>query len=169
MHLHQSIKNRLASIVFMIIGLGLSGCAANPFKMDGVNRLIQPQQTLSDRETLNKKVIWGGLIVATRNFKDHSLIEVLSYPLHENGEPRRTAQAQGRFLMKIKGFIEPAEYASGRWISAVGTVTAGEKGQIGQAEYTYPVLQVEERHVWPEEGSDSDIKTRFHFGIGIRI
>jgi len=145
----------------------LSGCANPPFNLDGVNQTVQPQQTLTNKN-LDQRVLWGGLIVATRNFKNSSQIEILSYPLDSDGEPIRQADAQGRFLLKQAGFVEPAEYAAGRWISAIGQVQASEIGQIGEADYEYPVLQGQKSHLWPEI-QESDSRTRFHIGIGISL
>ena len=155
-------------IVSIALSLLLSACAGSPFKMEGINRSISPQQTLSNQALLNSKVVWGGMIIETRNFENTSQIELLNYPLDSDGEPIRTAQPQGRFLLKYKGFLEPAQYASGRWFSAMGSVQASEAGKIGEANYQYPVLKGEQLHIW-SESSESDVQTRFHFGIGIRL
>lgn len=160
--------NRLINLpVMLMLATLLGGCAA-PFKLDGVNQSIQPQQTLTDPATLKQRVLWGGLIIGTRNFKDHSEIEILSYPLYSDGEPKRTATAQGRFILKQTGFIEPAQYAAGRWISAVGQVQPGQKGQIGEVSYHYPVIEAEKSHLWPEQ-QESYPQTQFRFGIGISL
>ena len=155
-------------IAFITLSLLLSACAASPFKMEGINQSITPQQTLSNSALLNSKVIWGGILIETRNFENTSQVELLSYPLDSGGEPIRSAQPQGRFLLKYTGFLEPAQYASGRWLSVMGTVQTSEAGKIGEADYQYPVINGEQIHLW-SESSESDVQTRFHFGIGIRL
>jgi outer membrane lipoprotein len=134
--------------------------------MEGVNLALTPPQTIDNEQHLNKKVVWGGMIVDTRNFKDSSQIELLNYPLDSNGEPIRSAQAQGRFIIKVNGFLDPAQYNSGRWLSALGIVRPSEAGKIGDVSYQYPVMQAEQVHIWSEY-SDSNTSTTFHFGIGI--
>jgi len=150
------------------LSLLLTACAGSPFKMEGINKSITPHQTLDNKALLNSKVIWGGMIIETRNFENNSQIELLYYPLDGDGEPIRSAQPQGRFLLKYTGFLEPAQYASGRWFSALGTVQPSEAGKIGEADYQYPVIKGEQLHIW-SESSESDVQTRFHFGIGIRL
>ena len=161
--------NRTRSFIFSFAALLFMGCASPPFKMEGVNQSITPQQTINTKAHLNSTVVWGGMIVETRNFKNSSQIEVLIYPLHSNAEPIQSAQPQGRFLIKYDGFLEPAQYRSGQWLSALGTVQANEKGKIGEADYTYPVMKASQLHIWPEYDDDYDSRTRFHFGIGIRL
>jgi len=152
---------------FALLGLSLTGCATPPFNLDGVDQKVVPQQTLDDSSSLNKRVVWGGLIVDIRNDKETSTIEVLSYPLDSSSEPQRSGKAQGRFLIKQDGYVEPASHASGRWISAIGTVAGQVEGKVGDADYTYPVIKAENTHLWPEASSDSRVQTRFNIGIGI--
>ena len=155
-------------IIFTVTTLVLSGCASSPFKMEGVNQSITPQQTLDNKALVNSKVVWGGMIIETRNFKNNSQIELLIYPLHSNGEPIKSAQPQGRFLIKHDGFLEPAQYSSGRFLSALGKVQTSEAGKIGEANYQYPVIKAEQLHLW-EEYQESDSRTRFSIGIGIGL
>jgi len=160
------ITNYHHRLFFIVIALMFSGCATPPFNLEGADRKMVPQQSLDDPSSLNKRVVWGGLIVGTRNFKDSSQIEVLSFPLGRNSEPQRSAKPQGRFLILQEGYLEPASYTSGRWISAIGTVAASQKGKVGEADYHYPVMRAENTHLW-SESSESDVKTRFSIGIGI--
>ncbi len=159
---------RLSHLVLIASALLLNACASAPFKMEGINQSITPQQTVNKPELLNQKVVWGGLIIETRNFENTSQIELLNYPLNENGQPITSAQPQGRFIVKFNGFLEPAQYASGRWLSALGQVQKSEAGKIGEASYQYPVMKAEQLHLW-SESSESDVKTRFHFGIGVQL
>jgi outer membrane lipoprotein len=137
--------------------------------MEGVNQTLRPAQTVDNKTHVNKKAVWGGMIVEVRNFTDNSQIEMLNYPLDNNAEPVRTAQAQGRFIIKVEGFLDPAQYSSGRWLSVLGTIRPSEAGQIGDVKYQYPVIQSQQLHLWSDYSSSGDSSTRFHFGIGIGI
>ncbi len=154
---------------FALISLSLTGCATPPFNLEGADLKIVPQQTLNDSSSQNKRVVWGGLIVDIRNDKNSSTIEVLSYPLSSSSEPQRSAKAQGRFLIKQDAYIEPASYAAGRWISAIGTVAGNISGKVGDADYTYPVMKAEKTYLWSETSSDSRVRPRFSIGIGVGI
>jgi len=147
----------------------VSACASSPFNMEGVHQTISPAQTLDNKTHLNKRVVWGGMIVEIRNLKNSSQLELLNYPLDTNGEPVRSAQPQGRFIIKVNSFLDPAQYNSGRWLSVLGSVLPSEPGKIGEVKYQYPVVQSEQLHLWPEYSSTGDTSTRFHFGIGIGI
>ena len=154
---------------FALISLALSGCASPPFNLEGANLKSVPQQTLDDSSSLNSRVVWGGLIVGTRNDKDSSTIEVLSYPLDSSSEPQRSANAQGRFLIKQEGYVEPATFVSGRWISAIGVVAGKVEGKVGEADYTYPVMKAENTYLWPEYSAEPRTQTRFSIGVGVGV
>ncbi len=159
------IKNTVISLVTVF---ALMGCGASPLKLDGVSRTITPQMVKTNNTYEGKKVAWGGLVIKTDVLKKVTQIEVLAYPLNEDGEPVRNAAAQGRFLINHPGFLEPADYAAGRWISVVGEINHIHLGKVGEAEYTFPVIVAQQLHLWSDSAS-SDSKTRFHFGIGIRL
>lgn len=162
------MRDIISPVLLITFALLLTACAGSPFNMEGINQTIRPTQTLDDNTLLNSKVIWGGMIIETRNFENSSQVELLNYPLDSDGEPIRSAQPQGRFLIKHDGFLEPAQYASGRWLSALGTVQTSQSGKIGEADYRYPVIKASQLHIWPE-ASESGSNTRFHFGIGVRL
>lgn len=161
----------LKPVFLFIASLLLAACASSPFKQEGVDRSITPGMAKATDSHLDKTVLWGGMIIDTRNKQDHSVIEVLAYPLDGDGEPIRTAAVQGRFLVIQNGFLEPAEYAPGRWISVLGKVQPVRTGQVGSSNYVYPVIQSQQLHLWSDtqsrEGSDSRI--RFGIGIGIHL
>ena len=113
---------------------------------------------------------WGGVIVAIRNLPQRTQLEVLSYPLDRTGEPDQSATPQGRFLLIQPGYLEPVDYAAGRLITTVGAVDRIEHGQVGEADYTYPVVDAAQLHLWPKETPyypqrDSNV----HFGIGVIV
>ncbi|MBI1424562.1 MAG: hypothetical protein GC149_14040 [Gammaproteobacteria bacterium] len=148
--------------------LMLSACAGSPLKLEGVNRAVTPAMATGDKTYGNLRVVWGGMIVRTTPQKEHTQIEVLAYPVDSYGEPDRQAASQGRFLIERQGYLEPADFAAGRWISAVGTIGQPQIGKVGEASYRFPVLVPEQLYLWPQSSS-SKTQTYFHFGIGIRL
>ena len=116
----------------------------------------------------NRELAWGGVIVAARNLKDSTQLEILGYPLDDRNRPDSDAAPIGRFIAVHPGYLETADYAPGRLVTAVGAVTQTRSGTIGEAQYTYPVLATHRIHLWsksPREPSRPSI----HFGIGIGI
>lgn len=154
-------------IISLVITFLVAGCAS-PLDMQGVSRGITPQMVKSNNTYEGKKVAWGGIIIKTDVQKKITQIEVLAFPLDNYGEPDRHATAQGRFLINHPGFLDPADFAAGRWLSVVGEVNHIHLGKVGEANYTFPVIVSKQLHLWSDE-SPSDTRTRFHFGIGIRL
>jgi len=101
----------------------------------------------------------------TRNLKDATQIEVLTYPLNSLFRPQLDRPAGARILVRQPGFLEPANYARGRKITLLGTLSKVTPGRIGEADYRYPVVLAEQLKLW----SNTDTRTRFSFGLGIRL
>jgi outer membrane lipoprotein len=158
----------MKTIYLLTLLLLLAGCAGSPLQLEGVNRSLNPAMVSPDHPQTGARVVWGGMIIKTDLLKAETQIEVLAFPLDDRGEPDRQATSLGRFIILHKGFLEPAEFASGHWVSVVGTVGQSKTGKVGAANYRFPVIVPEQLHLWPESGS-STTQTRFHFGIGIQF
>lgn len=155
-------------VLLLILLLALVSCASSPLKLEGVNRDINPAMVTPDHPHSQTRVVWGGMIVKTVPLQHTTQIEVLAFPLQQNGEPDRQAASLGRFLIEHQGFLEPADFAPGRWLSAVGRIGRIQTGKVGKASYHFPVLQPEQLQLWPTNAG-SNVQTRFHFGIGIQF
>jgi len=156
--------------LFLIVALSLSvlaGCAGTPlFDTAQVDMDLTPDLALAAPEkNLGKRVLWGGTIIDTRNLADSTQIEVLSYPLNSSFRPQFERKAQARILIIQPGFLEPESYGEGRKITVLGTLQKITSGRIGDAEYRYPVVAADKIKLWTAR----DNKTRFSFGIGIRL
>ena len=99
---------------------------------------------------LNWRVRWGGTIVAVHNRERTTEIEVLSRPLSSNGKPREKGAGQGRFIALLAGFADPAEYPEKRLVTVTGRLARVQTRAVGEYPYPYPVLAVEQSHLWPE-------------------
>ena len=157
---------RLAWITAVLAAL--SACAGNPLKLEGVTTELTPNAALSQIDsTRGRKVAWGGMIIHGRNQKDVTEIEVLGYPLDDTGRPDPNAAPQHRFLVVRDGYLETADYRTGRYISVVGTVEGVRQGTVGEAPYTYPVVRAQQLHLWPTDTGRTDSGPRFGVGVGI--
>lgn len=148
----------------------LSGCATNPFADQlppDLDRSITPGQVISDPQALRSKwVLWGGTIVTVHNLKDRTEIAVLAYPLEDSGYPKTSQKASGRFIIRYGGFLDPVDYAPGRAVSVLGHVDGVQDGKIGEAPYTFPVVQAQALHLWRPGDSPS---SHVLFGIGVGV
>ncbi len=147
----------------------LAACASAPkFDLTGVDTALTPGRAAANIDSVrNQRAVWGGVIVASRNLKDATQIEVLGYPLGRNNKPKQDNPPQHRFLVMHPGYLETADYAQGRLLSAVGTVADTQEGKVGDARYVYPVLNASQLHVWPRESYVGSSEPRIHFGVGV--
>jgi len=157
-------KSLIAAALALLI---LTGCSNLPkFDTRQVDRSLIPSHVVSDIKTLKgKTIMWGGTILSGKNFKDSSRLEVLAYPLDSDGWPERDQKPLGRFYVTEKGYLETADYAQGRLITVIGTVTGVIKATVGESPYTYPNIQSQQLHLWDK--FDRKSNTGVHFGIGV--
>lgn len=142
------------ALCFLII----NGCAY-PIS-ENLRRETEPvvafsQVIQSPEAYIGKKVIFGGTIVKTTNFPDTAEIEVVQKELDTYGHPARGDATGGRFIFTKPGYVEPEIYAKGREITGAGKVVGSKAGKVDDREYRYPVIEVEELHLW-------DIKERYY-------
>jgi outer membrane lipoprotein len=98
-----------------------------------------------------KLVILGGVIAQTTSIRQGTLIEVTQKPLDYWGEPRRTDQSGGRFLVFYSAYLDPLVYSAGRKITVAAEVEGTRSKALGDVEYSYPVVHSKEIKLWPRE------------------
>ena len=134
-----------------------------------LNLEATPQTIVTESPTVSERsALWGGVILSTRNLENRTQIEVLAYPLNNSQMPERERDPQGRFILEYYGFLEPTAYAEGRLITSTGKVARTVKGKVGGADYTYPVLEATNIHLWERDSENSGL-SNVHFGIGVGI
>lgn len=165
------INKNLLSPIVLAMALLLTACASGPnISTEGVNETATPGQAVAEIEDLrNDEVIWGGAIVNSTNLQDTTRLEVLAYPLDSSQRPDTSAEPTGRFLTIKQGYLETADYRQGRLVTVKGTLTETQVGKIGQADYTYPVVESAQLYLWPEEDQAVDSTPGVNFGFGIGI
>jgi outer membrane lipoprotein len=130
------------------------------------DRDITPKMAVEDPDRLQAKVLeWGGAIVESRNLPDTTEFQILAYPLKQNGQPDLDKSPTGRFIAVAKGYLETADYQTGRQLTLSGRLKAIRPGMVGNADYLFPVLELDEFFLWPAS-SQSYRRTSVHFGFG---
>jgi outer membrane lipoprotein len=146
----------------------VNGCAT-PYDIGTADSHITPGEAVKNITAMqNRSVAWGGMIVAAKNLPDKTELEAVSYPLDSGNRPDNTATPAGRFIVIQSGYLETADYAPGRLITVVGTVSETRAGTVGEAKYTYPVVTATKLRLWPRL-SDERREPSFHFGVGVGI
>ncbi|MEE8185101.1 MAG: Slp family lipoprotein [Thermodesulfobacteriota bacterium] len=90
---------------------------------------------------IGKKVIWGGVIISSKNFKENTTIEVLQAPLNLRDRIKSSNQSSGRFLIKAEGYLDVAIYKQDKEITVAGIILGTRLQKIGEADYIYPLLK----------------------------
>lgn len=140
--------------VLALLTLGaFTGCASNvPLE---IREPVADAPSVADAGRLpdqfeGRAVRWGGTIVAVHNEAQDTLVELLARDLGSSGRPRETDASQGRFLVRVKGFLDPGIYARDRDVTVRGTIVGREQRLIGERPYLYPVVEADTVYLWPE-------------------
>jgi outer membrane lipoprotein len=132
----------------------LAGCAspvpvmirtppASPLSLAEVQR--------APEDHTGRQVRWGGTILSVENRARSTVVILLARPLDADGEPRADADARGRFMAEIVGFVDPAELPVDRRLTVAGSITGVRVQDVGEYPYQYPVVAATARWLWPEE------------------
>lgn len=159
----------VCTLLCLIASLAFGGCATPAFETGTADKSITPREAAGDIARLrHTTVAWGGVIVAGKNLKEVTQLEVLGYPLDHDNRPQTDAEPVGRFILVHPGYLETADYAPGRQITVVGKLSETRDGTVGEAPYVYPVVAASRIHLWPRERRERT-ESSIHFGIGIGI
>jgi len=147
----------------------LAGCATGPkYDTSAIDLSITPQQAVVESEALQgAQVLWGGIIIASANLKEVTQFEILAYPLDSSQKPLVDKTALGRFFAQQVDYLETSDYTQGRLITVNGILQDKKTGRIGDSEYTYPLVNINQHYLWPRQNDTSDASIRF--GIGVMI
>ena len=150
--------------------LVLAACAPAPiYKTTGNAVLATPAQVAQTPEQYSgNEGIWGGRIVHVSNFQDHSEIELLAYPLDSSQRPKANDSGNGRFIAVLRGYVEPLDYPAGALMTVDGKLNGTRGGQVGQADYLFPLVDVAQSHVWTAEEMQKG-RSNVHFGLGVGV
>ena len=157
---HHSLISALLFALLMTAGCG----PAFPREtLDRLNRNISFAELKKDPERFKGAwVMLGGTIIATRNTREGTLMEILQQPLDTGGKPLETDLTEGRFLVQSDVFLDSAVYHRGRMITVVAEVIGRKDLPLDEIIYPYPLLGVKELQLW-----GSSPGPRFIFGIGV--
>ena len=145
----------------------LNACAPviSPQLMEQVDRnLTYGSLTSRPDEAKGKIVLLGGTIVQTVPKPEETEIEVVQKQVNSSGEPYLTDKSEGRYLVVVKRFLDPAIYRSGRDITVAGEVQGSAVRRLGEIDYRYPVIAALELHLWKEPLSPQSYPYAYPFG-----
>lgn len=148
----------------------LAACAPAPiYKPVAGQADVPPRQVaLTPERYTHAGVIWGGRIVDVKNLADHSEIELLAYPLDGSQRPKANDTGNGRFIALMPGYIERLDYPPGAMMTLTGHLAGTRAGKVGEADYVFPLVSVDQGHVWTAEELRNG-RSNVHFGVGVGV
>jgi len=151
-------RTRLFHYLFLPLGAlllaSLGGCASTvpaPIRTAPAGNPPLSAVRADSGRYVGQAVRWGGTIAAVTNGTHNTTLEVVQRPLHADGEPKETDRSEGRFLVRVTRFLDPAIYAKGRRVTVMGKITGQVTRNVGQ--YPYPFIQLDASYLylWPRE------------------
>ena len=143
----------------------LAGCAG---LLPAVAPSPAPLQVAADiGGFVDRPVRWGGMIVDTRSFAHHTEIELIAFPLDRRGAPVPHARDLGRFIALEAGFLDPALYAPGRFVTVDGRITGDRRGQLRGVDYIWPELDADRIELLPADFRARRPRLSFSVGFGV--
>jgi len=151
----------------IVLGVLLSACATSPkFDTSGVDFRMTPPLAVSKLPAVKgAPVLWGGVIISSDNLKDSTQLEILAYALDANQRPVNEQKPLGRFLAVQAGYLETSDFAAGRLVTVQGILENKRSGQVGEAEYIYPVVKINRIFLWPKQSGSTEPQVQFGFGL----
>ncbi|MBI4383066.1 MAG: Slp family lipoprotein [Nitrospinae bacterium] len=131
-----------------------AGCAhviSERFRQEAGPALAFSEAFQSPEKYIGGKVVFGGVIVKTVNLPDRAEIEVVQKELDAYGNPSPSDASGGRFIFSKPGYLESEIYSRGREVTGAGKITGVKAGKVDDREYRFPVVEVEELHLWEKK------------------
>jgi len=131
---------RLFIILLLIFTAGCSVIPKDIRRQADRSITIPMVQTTPDAFK-GSKVIWGGIILSSKNLADKTVIEALQTPLDRTDRVINEEQSKGRFLIESKTYLDTYLYKQGKEITVAGIIRGITVQKIGEMDYAYPVLE----------------------------
>jgi starvation-inducible outer membrane lipoprotein len=150
----------------------LSGCAGpNVQDISLVDSSASPETVRGNLPAYKDRTVqWGGLIVGIVSDQSPILLDVLSYPLDDFGNPEESNTATGRFFVELPASFAPSEYRVGLFVTVVGSIKREIPVRTGEVENRLPVLGQVGIYLWDTHRRErQQVRPVFSFGLGVRL
>lgn len=157
----------------LLLGLAayglLAGCASVKFEGAEQSLGFTPQQVAQATAPVQGTVVWGGRIVAIENLEEGTEFQVLAVPLNGSNVPQLDETSIGRFIAVYPGFLEPEDYAPGRYVTLAGRLDGTVDGTVGESPVRYALVRTAQVHLWPRDISRWNPSWNIGVGVGIDL
>lgn len=157
---------RVAALIVVTLFIGCAPAALREVSKETTPGITVMQVASDPAPFIGKKVLWGGIIISSENLAKGTKLDIVEVPLTAIMKPGNPDLSRGRFIVEHDGFLDTTIYARGREITVAGEIVGTRKGNIGEMDYTFPVLKGIKLHLWqPREDNyySSEIFPHFPF------
>ena len=147
-------SRQLPVCLLLLLSAGCSSTISDLIKEPAEPEITVEEARRGHAALKGKEVRWGGEIIDVENKRQETWIEILAYPLSSRGRPDADRSAQSRFISRIRGFVDPAEYKAGRWLTVRGRLDGRITRPLGEYPYVYPLVEASAFHLWPKPESE---------------
>jgi len=160
--------NRSLLPLALALALALAGCAT-PLPIAQAPANSPPAYAVGEAADryVDQDMLWGGTIVTTRNYDGYSEIEIAAYPLDRQQRPLLDAPEAGRFVALRAGFLDPAEFSPGRFVTVRGIVTGDRNLQLRGETLRVAELDARELVLWPRDYRFQRPQISVSVGVGV--
>jgi outer membrane lipoprotein len=159
----------LAAFVLSTFSALIAGCAAPVFK-DAAPTATTPADIADAPERYHDaQVIWGGKILDVRNLADSTEVDVVAYPMDSAQRPDQNAPTQGRFVVALRGYVEPLDFPPGRFVTLRGRIEGTRVRSIEEHDLVLPLVVDTTVHLWPVNFPYDQPHVSFGLGVGVGI
>ncbi len=143
-------------------------------------RIVKTEERSSDetiQESASQSVNHSSAVDTPKANKDESKrflrVEILAYPLDQNGKPVQSAEALGgRFIARLQPPYKAGRYYRNRWVTVAGDIVGVDSYSLANGgSQTLPVIESQAKYAWREEYRDDYYDDywwpRFYFRYGI--
>ncbi len=162
------MRNPLLSL---LLALSVSGCATAPPPFIANNATSPAVWQIAENPEghLNREVLWGGMILEIKHEARYTELEMLGFPLDADQQPQAERADEGRFVLIVSGFLDPADFAVGRFLTFAGRITGARRGELRNEPYVWPMLDTLQPHLWPKDFREEGKRYSIGVGVGVRL
>ncbi len=131
--------------VFFLVFLSSCSLVPEPLEVEK-NTVLVPYTDATNN--IGATARWGGEIVNINIEPEYTVLEVVQKSLTNTSRPKADNESAGRFKLYYKGLLDPVIYKKGKNITALGTISDVVSGKIGELDYSYPTLVVQNIYLW---------------------
>ena len=148
----------ILATTFMLILFACAPVLRESLMKQGTLDVRFPEIKQNLPENKGRLFILGGIIVKTTVTEEGSLIEAIHVRVNPRGYLKSPETSEGRFLALFRNeLLDPFIYSEKREITIAGELVDVRKRKIGEMEYTYPLFEIKDIHLW------EDIKEMYYY------